>query len=66
MGQVDSANTLLREYGDELVEIPVDRSGFFEATIPFDEARDGVVFVVRNAMGETRLHEFTFNRVPRY
>ena len=66
VGQVDSANNLLREYGDERVEIPVDRSGFFEATIPFDEARDEVVFVVRNAMGETRRHEFTFNRVPRY
>jgi hypothetical protein len=65
-GQVDSANTLLREYEGELVEIPVDRGGFFEATIPFDEAREAVVFVVRNAMGETRRHEFTFNRVPRY
>jgi hypothetical protein len=65
VGQVDVANRLLWVQGTELVEVPVDRGGYFTAEVPLDGIHDTVTFVVSNAMGDSRQHEVLVTRVPR-
>ncbi|MEB3268234.1 MAG: FecR family protein [Leptolyngbya sp.] len=64
VGRIDPGNTLLQETAEDLVELPTDRGGYFEVTIPFDEASNAATLVVRNVMGESRRHELTFSRIP--
>ncbi|MEO1093408.1 MAG: FecR domain-containing protein [Cyanobacteria bacterium J06638_28] len=64
LGQINPANTLLLDGK----EVPIQRTGQFETTIPSGSRNHEVEFVVRNALGESRTHlirQWRLWRLPR-